>query len=103
MCIRDSYDTIACGVLLGFVFSYYKDSAYSWIDNALGSHILDEQTLKTMVWTMCKGRVTTDYPVSYTHLDVYKRQELYKNMPKAIGRDPRFAWDAAGENVSIKV
>ena len=29
--------------------------------------------------------------------------ELYKNMPKAIGRDPRFAWDAAGENVSIKV
>ena len=55
------YDTIACGVLLGFVFSYYKDSAYSWIDNALGSHILDEQTLKTMVWTMCKGRVTTDY------------------------------------------
>lgn len=55
------YDTIACGVLLGFVFSYYKDSAYSWIDSAQSTHALGEATLKTMVWTMCKGRMTTDY------------------------------------------
>ena len=43
------YDTIACGILLGYVFSCYKDSAYSWTDNALGSHVLDEANLKTMV------------------------------------------------------
>lgn len=55
------YDTIACGVLLGFVFSYYKDSAYSWTDNAQSTHVLGESTLKTMVLNMCKGKMTTDY------------------------------------------
>lgn len=55
------YDTIACGILLGFVFSYYKDSAYSWTDNAQSTHVLGESTLKTMVLNMCKGRMTTDY------------------------------------------
>lgn len=29
--------------------------------------------------------------------------ELVSNMPKAIGSDPRFAWDASGENVTIRV
>ena len=42
------YDTIACGVLLGFVFSFYKDSAYSWTDNAQSTHVLGESTLKTI-------------------------------------------------------
>ena len=55
------YDTIACGVILGFVFSFYKDSAYSWTDNAQSTHVLGETTLKTMVFNMCKGRMTTDY------------------------------------------
>ena len=55
------YDTIACGVLLGYVFSFYKDSAYSWTDNAQSTHVLGESTLKTMVLNMCKGKMTTDY------------------------------------------
>ena len=55
------YNTIACGVLLGYVFSYYKDSAFSWTDNAQSTHILGESTLKTMVLNMCKGMMTTDY------------------------------------------
>ena len=29
--------------------------------------------------------------------------ELIWHMPKAIGSDPRFAWDASGQKVSIKV
>lgn len=29
--------------------------------------------------------------------------ELLNNLPKAIGMDPRFAWDAAGKNVTIRV
>lgn len=29
--------------------------------------------------------------------------ELMQNLPKAIGTDPRFAWDVAGKNVTIKV
>ena len=55
------YNTIACGVLLGFVFSFYKDSAYSWIDSTQGTHILSEVNLKTMVLNTCKGSMSTDY------------------------------------------
>lgn len=55
------YNNIACGVLLGFVFGFYKDSAYSWTDSAQASHRLDESNLKTMVLTTCKGSMSTDY------------------------------------------
>lgn len=55
------YNTIACGVLLGYVFSCYKDSAFSWTDNAQSTHVLGETTLKTMILQMCKGAMTTDY------------------------------------------
>mgnify|MGYP002624189550 CR=1 FL=1 len=55
------YNTIACGVLLGYVFSCYKDSAFSWTDNAQSTHVLGETTLKTMILSMCKGTMTTDY------------------------------------------
>lgn len=55
------YDTIACGILLGFVFSCYKDSAYSWTDNSQGTHVLGEATLRTMVLNTVKGKMTTDY------------------------------------------
>lgn len=55
------YNTIACGILLGYVFSSYQNSAYSWTDNMQGTHVLGEATLKTMVLTLCKGNMTTDY------------------------------------------
>ena len=55
------YNTIACGILLGYVFSCYKDSAYSWTDNAQSTHLLNEGVLKTMVLCLCKGGMTTDY------------------------------------------
>ena len=42
------YNTIACGVLLGFVFSCYKDSAYSWTDSSQGTFVLNESNLKTL-------------------------------------------------------
>jgi hypothetical protein len=55
------YNTIACGVLLGFVFSCYKDSAYSWTDSSQGTFVLNESNLKTLVLNTCKGTMTTDY------------------------------------------
>ena len=55
------YNTIACGVLLGFVFSFYKDSAYSWTDSSQGTFVLNESNLKTLVLNTCKGTMTTDY------------------------------------------
>lgn len=55
------YNCIACGILLGYVFSCYKNSAYSWTDNMQGTHVLGETTLKTMVLNLCKGSMSTDY------------------------------------------
>ena len=74
------YDTIACGILLGYVFSCYKDSAYSWTDNALGSHVLDKANLKTMVRSLCKGGMTTDYlsagSITFQHFREYAKRIL---------------------------
>ena len=55
------YDTIACGVLLGYVFTCYKNSKYTWTDSAQSPHVLAEATLGKMVLNMCKGKMSTDY------------------------------------------
>ena len=55
------YNTIACGVLLGFVFSCYKDSKYTWTDSVQSPHVLAEATISKMVSSMCGGKMTTDY------------------------------------------
>ena len=55
------YDTIACGILLGYIFTGYKDSEYTWTDNAGAPQILVENNLKTMVYNLVKGKMTTDY------------------------------------------
>ena len=55
------YDTIACGVLLGYVFSCYKNSKYTWTDSAQSPHVLAEATIGKMVSNMCKGKMSTDY------------------------------------------
>ncbi len=73
------YDTIACGVLLGYVFAGYKDSAYSWTDNSQGTHVLGETTLKTMVYNMVKGKMTTDYLSSGS-----QTFQLFRDYVKAI-------------------
>ena len=73
------YDTIACGVLLGYVFTGLKGSAYSWTDSSKGGHILDEATLKTMVYNMVKGKMTTDYLSSGS-----QTFQLFREYVKAI-------------------
>ena len=55
------YNTIACGVLLGFVFSCYKNSKYTWTDSVQSPHVLAEATIGKMVSSMCGGKMTTDY------------------------------------------
>jgi hypothetical protein len=55
------YDTIACGVLLGYVFSCYKNSKYTWTDSSQAPHVLAEATISKMVSNMCKGKMSTDY------------------------------------------
>lgn len=55
------YNTIACGILLGLIFSCYKNTAFSWTDSVQSTHILNEQTLKSMILSMCKGALHSDY------------------------------------------
>lgn len=73
------YDTIACGVLLGYVFSPYKDSAYSWTDIQQAPHPLVESTLQKMVLDTVRGKMTTDYLSSGT-----KAFQLFRDYMKAI-------------------
>ncbi len=103
------YNTIACGVLLGYVFSCYKDSAFSWTDNAQSTHVLGESTLKTMVLNMCKGTMTTDYlsagTVTFQNFRLYAQRilnltdaqianetECWHNMREAVTRAGAPLW-----------
>ena len=74
------YDTIACGILLGYVFACYKNSKYTWTDSAQSPHVLAEATLGKMVVNMCKGRMTTDYlsagSITWQHFSDYLRAIL---------------------------
>lgn len=119
------YDTIACGILLGFVFSFYKDSAYSWTDNAQSTHVLGESTLKRMVYNICKGKMTTDYlsagsitfqnfrdyakPIfNLSDAQVANETECWRNIREAITKSGSPLWamkyleDDTYVNVSIK-
>lgn len=84
------YDNIACGILLGFIFSCYKDSVYSWTDSAQSSHNLSDNTLKTMVWQMCKGKLTTDYlsagSVTFQKFRDYA-QSIFKLQPSQVSTE----------------
>lgn len=55
------YNNITCSILLGFVFSCYKNSKYTWIDESNGSHVLDEETIGTMVAKICNGKTESGY------------------------------------------
>mgnify|MGYP002622978473 CR=1 FL=1 len=119
------YDTIACGVLLGFVFSFYKNSAYSWTDNAQSTHVLGESTLKKMVYNICKGKMSTDYlsagSVTFQNFRDYAKQifalsdvqvanetECWRNIREAITKSGTPLWamkflkDNAYHSVSLK-
>lgn len=103
------YDTIACGVLLGYVFTGYKDSAYSWTDNSQGTHVLGESTLKKMVLDMVKGKMTTDYLssgsqtfqlfrdyikyiMSLSDVQVANETECWHNMREAVTKSGTPFW-----------
>ena len=75
------YDTIACGILLGYVFSASKIKEFSWTDNVQSTHILGEQTLKNMILNMVKGKMTTDYLSSGT-IEFQRFREYVKAIMK---------------------
>lgn len=103
------YDTIACGVLVGYVFAGYKNSEYTWTDSASAPQILVEKNLKTMVYNMVKGKMTTDYLSSgsetfrlykdyvkgimnLTDIQVANETECWHNMREAITKSGAPFW-----------
>ena len=50
---------------------------FEWVD---GKNVETDQTKSTEYQMLCKI-----YPVSYTHLDVYKRQVLYNTVQRVSG------------------
>lgn len=57
------------------------------IDNNIGARCLQVEQLRQI---LVDGKLLGEY-------------ELIGNLPRAIGNDPRFAWDAIGENVNIRI
>lgn len=54
------YDSIACAYLLGFVFRFYKDGDFHWIDSSNNPFPLNEKNLATLVYKMCRGEVVNN-------------------------------------------
>lgn len=50
------YNNMLCAYLLGFVFRYWKDSEFNWIDNESNPSVLTEKYLAKMVWTICSDK-----------------------------------------------
>lgn len=51
------YDSIACGVLLGFVFSFYVNGEFTWTDETQNPFVLNEAAMASMINTMVKGKI----------------------------------------------
>ena len=47
------YNNMVCAYLLGFVFRFWKDSEFNWIDNESNTFLLTDKYLAKMVLTMC--------------------------------------------------
>ncbi len=97
------YNTIACGILLGYVFSCYKDSMFSWTDNVQSTHVLGEATLKTMVLNICKGVMTTDYlsagSVTFQRFRDYAKRILH--LTDAQVANETECWHSSREAITV--
>jgi len=49
------YNSLVCAYLLGFVFRYYKNGEFNWIDSTGNTHLLTEQNLTSMIAKMCRN------------------------------------------------
>lgn len=50
------YDNMVTGALLGFVFGYYVNGDFNWIDDSNNPFILTDQHLTSMITKLCKGK-----------------------------------------------
>ena len=55
------YNSMACGYILGFLLRYYANSEFSWNKGDNNPWPLTEQTLATMITSLCKEEVINNY------------------------------------------
>lgn len=55
------YNNMACGYILGFLLRYFVNSEFSWNKGDNNPWPLSEQTLATMITSMCKDEVVNNY------------------------------------------
>ncbi|MDR1201598.1 MAG: hypothetical protein LBL58_08220, partial [Tannerellaceae bacterium] len=73
------YNSLACAYLLGFVFRFYKNGQFNWIDSVGNPHSLTEQYLASMVAKMCKNDL-----VNNTLSSGSETWQKFKDYPKNI-------------------
>jgi hypothetical protein len=73
------YNSLVCAYLLGFVFRFYKNGQFNWIDSVGNPHILTEQYLASMVTKMCKNDL-----VNNTISSGSETWQKFKDYPKNI-------------------
>ena len=55
------YNCMACGYILGFLLRYYVNSEFSWNKGDNNPWPLTDQTLATMITSLCKDEVDNNY------------------------------------------
>ena len=55
------YNCMACGYILGFLLRYYVNSEFSWNKGDNNPWPLTDQTLATMITSLCKEEVINNY------------------------------------------
>ncbi|CAA7603114.1 Hypothetical protein DEACI_3937 [Acididesulfobacillus acetoxydans] len=51
------YNNLACAYLLGFVFRFWKDSEFNWVNSDSNPFPLNDNNLATMINNMCQDKV----------------------------------------------
>lgn len=50
------YNNMICAYLMGFVFRFWKDSEFNWVDNESNPSVLTDKYLARMIWTICSDK-----------------------------------------------
>ena len=77
MCIRDSSEGALVVMQTNSISSSSRGGNFASVLNEAGSFILDTVSYSYNELNALKSEIDDACPVSYTHLDVYKRQGIY--------------------------
>ncbi len=73
------YNNMLCAYLLGFVFRFWKDSEFNWVDNESNPSVLTDKYLAKMIITIC-----TDKAINHTLSSGSEIWQSFKQYLKSI-------------------